>query len=293
MAKFSPTEAVFAGFRFARERPAVLLIWAAFLLVVIAVATLALFDLGGDQMTALMAASQQPTFDMAQLTKLSEGVEPASSFAMLLMIVFGSVLATAILRVQTEPGQHPWGGLKLGGDELRVLGANLAVVLTLFFAWILVALAADAAAEAGIPAAPILVLGALLVLALHVRLSLTPVVAMTEKKISLLRSWALTGKGFWRLLGAYALLTGFALVLLVLIAIVFSALMAAVTAAGGGGNPVTIMMTGAYGGLNPLSVAVYMLMNLAQVWLAMLILAVGLRIGVDAYRAFKVDTPAA
>jgi hypothetical protein len=36
-----------------------------------------------------------------------------------------------------------------------------------------------------------------------------------------------------------------------------------------------------------------MLMNLAQVWLAMLILAVGLRIGVDAYRAFKVDTPAA
>ena len=39
MAKFSPTEAVFAGFRFAKARPATILIWSAYLLVVTAVAS--------------------------------------------------------------------------------------------------------------------------------------------------------------------------------------------------------------------------------------------------------------
>jgi hypothetical protein len=290
MAKFLPTEAVFAGFRFVRERPAALMIWSAFLLVVIAAAVLAMFDLGGDQMTALMTASQTTPIDPAQISKLSQAVLPASSFAFLLVVVFGSVLVTAILRVQLEPGVHPWGGLRFGGDELRLLGANLAVLLALFFAELGLGLVAGLVGVVGLRA-PVMLVGVLLILALQVRLSLAPVVAMVEKRIALGRSWALTGKGFWRLLGAYVLLVAIAIVILFLIVILFGALMAAVAMAGGGANPLAMVMTNNYGGLNSLVVGLYVLMNLAQVWLTMVVLAVSLVINVQAYRAFVTDAP--
>ena len=291
MAKFLPTEAVFAGFRFVRERPAALMIWSAFLLRVIAMAVLALFDLGGDQMTALMTASQTVPFDPNQISKLSEAVLPASSFAFLLVVVFGSVLVTAILRVQLEPGVHPWGGLRFGGDELRLLGANLAVLLALFFAELMLGLVAGLATGVGLPQAPILLVGFLLILALQVRLSLTPVVSMVEKRIALARSWTLTGKGFWSLLGAYVLMLAIAVVILFLIVILFSAVMAAVALAGGGANPLAMMMTNNYGGLNSVVVGLYVLMALARVWLTLVILAVSLVINVQAYRAFAADAP--
>jgi len=291
MAKFLPTEAVFAGFRFVRERPAALMIWSAFLLVVAAGAVLALFDLGGDQMTALMTASQTVPFDPNQISKLSQAVLPASSFALLLVVVFGSVLETAILRVQLEPGVHPWGGLRFGGDELRLLGANLAVLLALFFAELMLGLAAGLAAGVGVATAPVMIIGFLLILALQVRLSLTPVVSMVEKRIALGRSWALTGKGFWSLLGAYVLLLAIAVVILFLIVILFSALMAAVAMAGGGANPLAMMMANNYGGLNSLVVGLYVLMNLVQVWLTLVVLAVSLVINVQAYRAFAAGEP--
>jgi hypothetical protein len=287
MTKFSPTEAVFAGFRFARERPATLLIWSGYLLVVMAVAVLALFDLGGDQMTALITASQTGSLDPVLVSKISQNILPASSFCLLLMVVFGSVLVTAILRLYLEPGAHPWGGLRFGGDELRVLGANALVILAVFWCELVLALAADLAARAGIPGPLVMVLGFLLILALQVRLSLTPAIAMAEKRISLRRSWALTGQGFWRLLGAYVLMFAIGLVILVLIIIVFSAVMTAIVMAGGAGNPVSMLMTQNFQGLNPVMIAVYVLMNLAEVWLCLLMLAVSLGVNVAAYRAFK------
>jgi hypothetical protein len=293
MAKFSPTDAVFEGFRFALKRPATLLIWSGYLLAVVAVAVLALFNLGGDQMTALIAASQTNTFDMAQISKLSENILPASSFCLLLFVVFGSVLVTAILRCHLEPSPHTWGGLRFGGDELRVLGANLLVILAVFWGETVVGLAADLSAMAGIPSAVVMLVGFLLIVGLQVRLSLVPVVAMTEKRLSLRGAWTLTGQGFWRLLGAYVLLFAISLVLLVLIVIVFSALMTAIIMAGGGRNPVAMLMAQDFQGLNPATIGVYVLMNLAEVWLSLLVLAASLGINVAAYRAFKEAAPAA
>ena len=291
MAEFSPTEAVFAGFRFVRERPATLLIWSAFLLVVMALALVAMFDLGGDQMTALLAASQATPFDPAQITKLSQAIAPASSFALLRMVVFGSVLVTAILRVRLEPGNHPWGGLRFGGDELRVLGANAMTLLAVFLAETIVALAADFSAQAGLPPIVVVLVGFLLIVCLQVRLSLTAVVAMVEKRIALGRSWALTGKGFWSLLGAYVLLLAIVLVILFLIVILFSALMASVALAGGRGDPLAILLANDFGGLNVVVVALYAVMNMAQVWLSMVLLAASLSMNVDAYKAFAAQLP--
>jgi hypothetical protein len=209
---------------------------------------------------------------------------------MLLMVVFGSVLVTAILRLHLEAGPQPWGGLRFGGDELRVLGANAMVILMVFCGETLLGLAADLGARVGIPAAAVLLVGLLLILGLHVRLSLTAVVAMAEKRISLRRSWLLTDRGFWPLLGAYVLMYAIGLVILILVIVVFTALMAAIVMAGGGGNPVAMLMSQDFSGLNPVMIGAYILMNLAQVWVVLLVLTVSIAVNVAAYRAFK-DAP--
>ena len=79
MVRFSPTDAVFAGFRFVKERPATILVWAAYLLVVLTVAFVAMLDIGGDSLTSLMIAAQGANPNPNQLMKLMEEVAPASN----------------------------------------------------------------------------------------------------------------------------------------------------------------------------------------------------------------------
>src|SRR5215469_10416727 len=98
MARFSPTDAVFAGFRFVRERPATLLVWAAYQLVATVVASVAMLGIGGDSLTALGIAVRASNPDPQQLLKLIDEVLPATLFGGLVMLVFGAVLSTAILR---------------------------------------------------------------------------------------------------------------------------------------------------------------------------------------------------
>lgn len=288
MAKFSPTEAVFAGFRFAKERPAAILIWSAYLLVVMAVASFAMFDIAGDSLTSLVIASRASNPDPQQLMKLMEDVLPASAFGALLIVVFGAVLCTAILRVRLTPGPHSWGGLRFGGDELRMLGATVLVLVMLFLLWVMVVTGADLLAGIGVPPAAALAPGFALIVAVQVRLSLVGVVAQAEGKISLPRSVRMTAKNFWRLLGAYVLLIAIALVILVLVTIVFAALMsAAVTAFGGGINQIALALQHNFTALNPFVAALYILSNLVQVWLAVVVLSVLLSTSVDAYKAFS------
>ena len=297
MAKFSPTEAVFAGFRFAKARPATILIWSAYLLVVTAVASIAMFDIGGDSLTALVIASQGSNPNPAQLTKLMQEAAPAFLFAGLLSIVFGAVLSTAILRVRLTPGPHAWGGLRLGGDELRLLAATLLTVGVVLALEVGVGLVVGLLADVGAPAALALIpgsrdfpfltsLGLLLILAVMVRLSLAGVVSQAEGKVALSRSIRLTRNSFWRLLGAYVVLAGIALVVLFLVIIMFTMLMGAATMAMGGGvNQLALALRGDFAGLNPVLVLLYIASNLAQVWLAVVVLCVFHSIGVDAYKA--------
>jgi hypothetical protein len=286
MAKFSPTEAVFAGFRFAKARPATILIWSAYLLVVMAVASIAMFDIAGDSMTALVIASQAANPDPAQLMKLMQEAAPASLFAGLLITVFGAVLSAAILRVRLTPGPHPLGGLRLGEAELRMLAAtvlSLAVILVLEVG---VGLAIGLLADVGAPPALALLPGLLLILAVQVRLSLAGVVSQAEGKVAIGRSIRLTRQNFWRLLGAYALLAGIALVVLFLLIIMFAMLMGAASMAMGGGlNVATLAMQHNFSELNPVLVLLYIASNLAQVWLTVVVLCVFNCVGVDAYKA--------
>lgn len=288
MTRFSPTDAVFAGFRFAREHPATILVWAAYYLVVTALALTAMANLGGDSLGALPIAAQGANPDPQQLVKLMNEVLPAVMFSGLVMIVFGAVLSAAILRVRMTPGPHPWGGLRLGGGELRLLAAKLLVVAAAFVVEILVSLVAASLEGVGVPALAGLAVGlALLMAPLMIRLSLAGVVSQAEGRINPARSFQLTGPLFWRLLGAYVLLGAIMLVILVLVTIIFTALLGAVTLSAGGNMDQMAMalLQGRIADLNPLAVTIYVMGSLVRVWVAVVATVVFLSITADAYQA--------
>jgi hypothetical protein len=290
MVRFSPTDAVFAGFRFARERPATILVWAAYLLVVVVVVSISVVDIGGDSLTSLVIALQGSSPDPAKVDKLVQDLAPASLFADLLITVFGSVLATAILRVRLTPGPHPWGGLRLGGDELRMLGATLLVMFCMFGASMATGVIAELVGMVGGPPIVPYIIGFLLVLALQVRLSLVGVIAQAEGRISLPRSIRLTKGMFWRLFGAYVLLAAIVLVILFLLVVIFAALTGAVAmAVGGGVNQMALALEGRFTDLNPVLAALYVVSNLTQVWVIVVSVTVFLNIAADAYKAALIE----
>jgi hypothetical protein len=293
MATLSPVDTVISGFRFARARPAQLLIWSAYLLVVLTVAYLAFLDLGGDKVAALVAATQGAAPDVRQVALLMQDLMPASAFALLLIVVFGAVLVTAVLRAYLELGPQSWGGLRLGGEELRVLGVGALMLLCLLIGETLAAVVASVVAvQLSVLGLPILLLGYVLVIALGVRLSLAPVIALVEDRISLRRSWLMTRKAFWRLAGAYVLLAAIMLVALVLVLMLFGLLITAAAAVTGGlGQLMSAALQRNYQDINPVVLGLYVLMNLAQVWIAVVFLTVNLAISVEAYRLYAKDAP--
>jgi hypothetical protein len=209
-------------------------------------------------------------------------------FSGLLMIVFGAVLSTAILRVRMTPGPHPWGGLRLGGGELRLLGATVLVLATVFVLELLISMAAVALQGVGVPGAAVMIAGVLLLMApLMVRLSLAGVVSQAEGRMNPARSFQLTGPLFWRLVGAYVLLGAILLVILVLVTIISTALIGAATLGGGGNMDQRAMalLQGRITDLNPLAVVIYVIGSLVRVWVAVLAKVVFLSIATDAYDA--------
>lgn len=295
MAKFSPTEAVFAGFAFARRRPAAILIWSAYYLVVLAIALVALYDLGGAKLQALVGLQQSANADPNQVLAVLDGVMPAVGFACLLLVVFGSVMRSAVIRAYLEPGPHVWAGLRFGGDELRVLGGYAMFISAMFLATMGLSAATQSVAALSQPAAVLVMLaGLLLLLGLAVRLSLAPVAAFKEKRVGacLRRSWTLTQGAFWRLLAAYVLLLAICAVILIVVLVLFGALMGvAAVASGGSIADVGVAMRRDYENLNPILIGLDVLLNLAQVWLSVVFLVVGLGVEVEAYRTFASDKP--
>ena len=293
MSSFSSTEAVFAGFRFVRQRPTALLVWSAYYLVLLAVSGFALFDLAGDKLLQLMSLDKAGPADPGAVLAIMDDIAPALGFAALLITVFGAVMRTAVLRAFLQPGPHPWAGLRFGGDELRVLGAYAFLMLALFFGAMVDSLFAGLAAQINQGLAMVvLVAGLILMLGVGVRLSLTPVVAFTEMRISLQRSWQLTQGAFWPLLGAYVLLFALGGVILITVLVFFGALMGvAALGTGGGLAEVGLAMRRQYDHLNPILIGLDVVLNLVQVWLSVAFLTVGLGIGVNAYRSLVVRYP--
>ena len=206
---FPATDCAFEGFRLTRRAPVAVLLWAAAYAVFFGL----LFLLVGPHFVTVltlvtqMQGQAEPTMEEMQPLMQAYGVIIACAAP--LGLLFSAVVSTAIARSVIRPGDGKFGYLRLGKDELRVLGASLIVALIMFGAsfvgFMVISLVAALAM-----AAPALwlavVLLSLVLLAvmiwLSVRLSLVVPATLAERRIAVKSAFAMTGqKVFWPLLG--------------------------------------------------------------------------------------------
>jgi len=206
---FSATDCAFEGFRLTRRAPVAVLLWA----VAYALFFGLLFLLVGSHFVTIMSLISQlegqtePSIEDMQPLMQAYGVIVA--WAAPLGLLFSAVISTAIARSVIRPEDRRLGYMRLGKDELRVLGASLIVALIMFavtfVGFMLVSLVAALAV-----AAPALWLAVVLlslavvavVIWLSVRLSLVVPATFAEGRVAVKSAFAMTAKKvFWPLLG--------------------------------------------------------------------------------------------
>ena len=206
---FSATDCAFEGFRLTRRAPVAVLAWAA----AYAVFFGALFLLVGPHFVTIlslltqMQGQTEPSIEDMQPLMQAYGVIVA--WAAPLGLLFSAVISTAIARSVIRPEDRKFGYMRLGKDELRVLGASLIVALIMFAVTFVgfMAVGMVAAAATAVPAlwlAVVLLCLAVVALAawLSVRLSLVVPATFAEGRIAVKPAFAMTGKKvFWPLLG--------------------------------------------------------------------------------------------
>jgi hypothetical protein len=226
MVSFSPTEAAFEGFRITRERPRVVLVWAAaslafsFLMGVIAFFTL------GPEFDSILNTFRSPTVSPQDFWRAIDAMWPFLAIAAPAAILFQAVLNCAIYRVILRPQDGGLAYIRLGGDELRVAGVTLVYAIV----WALVLfLTMVTALVGGVFSGPVAAfLGSVLSGAacfysviILVRLSLAAPISFSEKRFTLLASWKATRGNFWRLFGTYAMAFALGAVALILMWVLF------------------------------------------------------------------------
>ena len=247
---FPATDCAFEGFRLTRRAPVAVLSWAAAYAVFIAILFL---RVGPHFVTVLsviteMQAQGQTEPSPEDVERLMQAYGVIIGWAMPLGLLFSALISTAIVRSVIRPDERKFGYLRVGKDELRVLGASLIVSLIMFgvtFAGFMIVTVAMAGAMA-LPALWLVVvllsLGVIALLAwLSVRLSLVVPSTFAEGRIVLKPAFAMTGKKvFWPLLGM-AIIAG---VMAMLVGLLGSAVAAPLSLMVGG-NERLIAMEGA------------------------------------------------
>lgn len=210
MPRFSASDAALEGFRITKENPRAFGAW-----------VLASFGMSvlGAVVTVLMPAevrhgletlSADETPDPKQLLDALIVVAPILALGLAIQCIMAAAVYRLILRHDDTRFRY----LRLGADELRLIGLTLIYVVLIIALLVVVSLGAAVlmaiASIAGSGAAflvggvaEIFSLG--LVVFILVRLSLAPVVTFAERRLAVFESWRLTRGHFWSLLGAYAL----------------------------------------------------------------------------------------
>ena len=247
---FSASESAFEGFRIIRREPATVAIWAVVLLVLGAIVSATMLPVLGQFAAGITpgatATSPAQLAAFGHLMQLYLVVFP-------LYLVLLSVFTAAIYRVVLRPQDRGFARLKLGADELRLVGLCLLMGL-LSIGFSLVVLLVAGALVAGLAlafrtSAPAVgVIGAILIYLLMiaayiwvgVRLSFAAPMTFTQKRIRLFSSWRLTKGRFWPLLGCYLLAWVFMVLVLLVDLVVSGVLM--LGAAGGSFSRVATTM---------------------------------------------------
>lgn len=209
---------VSGGFRLLRERPLSVLIWGVVYMAFGAVGSLVLL---------------RPIMAAAQASNGISGEPPsAAMFGVIFLFYVGYlllalVLYAAAIRAALRPDEDSFASMRLGMDELRVLGVILLLmvisIVTLIAGSIVAGIAAMIfamiAQATGSSAAFVGVFVSVLAvycLAIFVQVRLSPAIPLTimRRQIVITEAWALSRGRFWTLFGGY-----FVLALIMLIAI--------------------------------------------------------------------------
>jgi hypothetical protein len=223
MSDIAVTDTAFTGFRVVREHPWALPFWALAALSFSLAISAVFLAAGGKIMDPqiVQADPSQTQALLAELASLAPAILATAAVALAVNCIAYGAMNRAILR----PQDGAFGFLRLGVDELRLLGAMVLLAIVFFSAYFglvaVVALCAGLAALGGKIA--VILVGAVtvatalcIIVILAVRLSLVLATTFDTGKISLGASWALTRGRFWPILGTYFLATALTAVVVLL-----------------------------------------------------------------------------
>lgn len=246
---FSASDAAFEGFRVVRRKPMTVLWWALAYIAFFA----AFFALAAGSLTSLMAAVEQlersgePT--MAEARSIGLAYLGVFGVAVPLSLLLGAVLNAAVARSVLRPEQSRFGYMRIGMDELRVLGVTVVVGLISLVAGVVIfgtmGILAGLISALNVPALWLVVI--LLVLAgvaaliwLMARLSLAVPMTLDTGRFALAPAFRLTKGRVWPLIGMAII----AVVMAILVSLLGMVIALPIQLAMGGG----IEALGAYDG---------------------------------------------
>ncbi len=129
-------------------------------------------------------------------------------------LVFQAIFTCAVYRAVLDPENAQTGYMRLGADEVRMVGLNLLISLIWTGALFVVALVALLiGATVGVIGSPFVALlgdgvifaSVAVVVWILVRLSLAGAITFSERRVQVFKSWQLTQGRFWPLCWAYVL----------------------------------------------------------------------------------------
>lgn len=216
-----PLDFAFEGFRIVRQSPIVVPFWGLVALVDYFCGKAILQAMSGHAMQDLQAALQ--TRDFAAMTAALLKLAPAGGVLIPIAIVKNAFLSCAVFRALSG-NSGPFGGLRMGLDEVRQFGVTILYFLIMLGLYL--AVIAAGSIVGGIlglilgPAGMALALAAAIAVFFWfgARLSLAPAQSFFENRIVMLGSWRLTEGNSGALVVGYVI----ALVMAALVAFLFT-----------------------------------------------------------------------
>jgi hypothetical protein len=239
MTGFSASGAALEGFRLTRENPRAFGAWVG--------ATL-LVNILGPVISVMMPASVRHGLETINANETPTARQFLDALivispVLILGLAIQCIMAAAVYRLIFRHDDTRFGYLRLGADELRLMGLTLIYILLFMvlvvgvtmISAILFAVASVAGQGFANFVGMITWLASVgVVIYVLVRLSLAPVATFAERRLALFESWSLTRGQFWKLLGTYALAISSIVVVGFLVLVLFSAVAGVIVLLGGG-----------------------------------------------------------